>query len=248
MLFNDIKPMHSFIIPDLLNNSGLHNFSKGYIYNISVNGLNVDTKALVTRRGKEGKPKVSQVQFSTVPFVLKELLDHKSLYKGSSFIFSCNVSQNLLNIGTFDFICWALAKYLSLAGFTYCKHYMNKHEKQFFTAFSDSVLRNDNIPTQLLGLYAKGSPQRVNMIDHLLMIEQFSRHDVTYNLTRYNLFEESLSSYMYLVKEYEEFAKLLPKITAFYSKSKEEVTEATANIHKETNDVLQQYKNCSYWI
>ena len=34
MLFNEIKNLQQFIVPDVLNNSGLNNFSKGYIYNV----------------------------------------------------------------------------------------------------------------------------------------------------------------------------------------------------------------------
>ena len=255
MIFNRISNLQQFIIPDILNNSGINNFSKGYIYKVSLAKDHIyRINTFITRRGKEGKQRVSPFCFHVAPLLL--LGTDMSLYGGVSFIYTKSVINNVINIDSREFVYFIIAKFSFLENFNYTKHFLVKDIKRKLEKVRDEVFSKELVPNHLFQ-YFELVENRIKYFKYLVDIEQFCRLDIVRDSYANSLEPalqlcSSISGSLAMLKGQKIDDKKIDdkykKLVNLYTSSKEDSPVILELLKKETNHVLHKYTDNSYWI
>lgn len=247
MLFNELKVLQQFIVPDILNNSSLHAFSKGYIYRLDqMSPFVYQARTIITRKGKEGKQRMNPHSFYVTPLILKSVLT-SNVFEGISFVVTKDNVSNILNANTNEFVCYVLAKFSFLESFRYVQVHLNKTTRKTYLNLRDLSFSRDDLPIELIKKF-ESLNTRKHLLDELLNIEQFCRHEIQdatmYNLAKNQLYN-ALQGYAALIKEKPAIAKNSKQLMDCLNADPKEVLNT---LDQETKNVLQKYENCSYWF
>jgi len=246
MLLNTVKPLQKFIIPDILNNSSLHNCSTGYIY--QVNGVDdryyIPIEVIITRKGKIGKPRASHGQLYALPLLLPELVG-TSAYESMTFIVTKDVICDVFNMDAFEFISWMAAKYILMEkNSSYCRNIVDKEFKKPFKLLIDAMFSAETVPTHVILKYETVNARKI-LLDRMFLLEHFSKQEMLMVHKKRDQLDQSLSAYSNAAKQHVVFEPIKKLVKTLYAQDKNAVFN---NLHAETDNVLQKYKNCSYWI
>lgn len=243
MLYNDIKPLQQFIIPDILNKTNLLAFSKGFIVGISTVGkYYLEITALITRKGKDGKKRKELTSFYATPLFLQEVKDH--LYPNISFIVSEDSKVNVSTLSPLDFMTWLVVKYIYLEKFLHSKNKINTETVRNLNLIKDVLIQN-HPHLETLTQKFNNIDKRKNYINHILELEQFSKDLIKNDIAiQRNQLKEAIRSYLEHAAVVEPLVKKVDDLQDLYIN----IDKKIHNLKTETDNVLQKYRDRSYWI
>lgn len=243
ILFNNPIPGQRFIVTDIVNNSGLHPFSKGYITSVNYDHGYINVHSIITRVGKEGKPRCINSSFYTCPLLVVDLykenkMNHRDML---TFIVSENIYDNLLTTPFSDFLYLCVIRFINYdkAISMFKKDSLYKE----LCDLKDYIFNNDSISTDIIKKYDTPA-QRLKFINFLNVLDRFFISKEKYLENMLETSEKRAFDYTFThIKEY-----LIASGNKNIFEKCMDLKKSLNIIKEETKDVFSKFKSNSYWI
>ncbi len=249
MLFNDIRPLQKFIVTDVLGKPPeLYKYSTGYVTRVRAKNANnrpyTQVSVVLTRMGKNGKPRITRTDIYVCPLIYRELFNI-DIYKNCGYILTKDVLVSVLDMTNHEFLCWAYACMLRIDNYgarTIWPAYRTKLFKDIYRICGDYSEYNKHYINGVVGTTDK----RMSFLYHLRIVETFVKKSIVEEISLMNT-RYLLNKHLFYLSANNKYPELTKKVKKLLAYKDIDGDKLLTGLTLEAEDVLHEYENSGYW-